>query len=882
MALVHLVVRRGRQVVVSKMLDRGTYRIGRWKEGQTDSVPDIPIPGVESFISKQHCHLIVESGLIELVDGWPDGLARSTFGVYVNGMRVDRFEVEVGDHITLGDPTDAERHLEVELLSPEAITAPHTIARGQARGKDRGRELAQEIAKADERLRGGTETWPEKEQSDPTGGQAAAQPTVELQDPWTPPLEVGSSEDDTGFIPEHAPLEYTGGVRPTEHLPQMTSRGSTSDQTEIATREAEVEVIRGLSQADAERLGLPEDRAGYRGRRFRLHQYQQELVIGREHSCDIVIYDTDPASQRRISRQHARIEYRPEEGSFRLYNRSGNGTIVRRLRQPVMDDALLTDRDVIVIGSTALRITISQMERQPLTGGRRRAVMGLVAAGAMLLAAGLGAGALHFQRSAGHRGLLAPAIRWSRVVSSSPDCRVAVAVGRLAGTAARGVAAVTSDGRVQALDGISGTPLWSQTPSLGGAPTAIVTADLDGDGLDELVVTSAATGGESGQVSVLAGGSGQLRWAAPAGCRENCSYFGIPVVTDITGDGSPELLVSGDRHGRGFLAAVNGRTGTTMWVFEGSSERGLGAVRTGIVLAEPEVGAPPVVAAAADDGTVFILDAVNGSMRATAELRSGPIGFAALGDTTGNGRRELVLLSRAYALSVIDVNSGKEAGTWVMSQDLFGVPSFVADRRPATAPLLVDLDADGRLDVVVANPGRLEDVNTVHARSGAGLGELWSVGVGNGLVLAPPAAAELSGDDTADVVLLVSYPDRRQVTLQVVNGRDGRVLSRLDMPDSLATTAAPLLADLNGNGVLDCTVALEGGKVSVVSLGVQQASSGSWGWPRGDAGNTGVAQAVPRSGLPVLLLASVGFVLLGVTALGAALWVRRRVQWAFT
>jgi len=867
--------------LVSQALDRGTYRVGRWKHGQTDSVPEIPISGAESFISKQHCHFIVEPGLIEVVDGWPDGLARSTFGVYVNGVRVDRFEVEVGDQIVLGDPTDPERHVWVELAPAGAATAPHAIPQISAAVEDRGRELAKEIARVEVKLRGGATAWAAEEAKDPPGEQAAAPSPVVRQDPWSMPHAAAAPEDDTGFIAEHHVSEYTGGVRPTEHLPQVGSVGPTPDQTEIATREAEVEVIRGISQADAERLGLPEDRAGYRGRRFRLHQHQQELVIGRENSCDIVIYDTDPAVQRRISRQHARIEYRPEEGSFRLYNRSGNGTIVQRLRQPVMDDAVLTDRDVIVIGSTALKITISQMERQPLTGARRRAVLGLVAAGAVLLATGLGAVAWHVQRSAGQHGRLAPTVRWSRAVSSAPESRVATAVGRLAGTAARDVAVSTSDGGVLALDGVGGNPLWSQRPALEGAPTAVIAADLDGDGLDEVVVASAASAAQGGKVSVLAGGSGQLRWTASAGCRGSCSYFGPPVIADITGDGLPELLVAGESGGQGFVAAVNARTGQTLWAFDGSSGRGLGAVRTGIAMAAPQLGAPPVVVAAGDDGVVVMLDAVNGSLRGMAELRSGPIGFPALGDVTGDGSRELILLSRAYALAVMDVATGKELGTWVMSQDLFGVPPAVADRRPVTAPLLVDLDGDTRLDVVVANPGRQEDVNTVHARSGAGLGELWSIGVGNGLVLAPPAAAELSGDGTPDVVLLVSYPGRRQVTLQLVSGRDGRVLSGLDVMGSPAATAPPLLVDLTGQGVLDCVVGLEGGTVSAVSLGVLQSLAGSWAWPRGDAGHTGEAPALPKAGIPVLLIAGVGGVLLGLAALGGALWVRRRVQWAF-
>ena len=103
-------------------------------------------------------------------------------------------------------------------------------------------------------------------------------------------------------------------------------------------------------------------------------------------------------------------------------------------------------------------------------------------------------------------------------------------------------------GRVEFLDGATGKPKWDSFPVPGLGWQAVVAADLDGDGADELVLQVGPT-----QLGALAcrGGSPRLLWqvALPAAPARS-------IVADLDGDGLAELLVS---CADGTLVALGGR-----------------------------------------------------------------------------------------------------------------------------------------------------------------------------------------------------------------------------------------------------------------------------------------------------------------------------------
>ena len=83
----------------------------------------------------------------------------------------------------------------------------------------------------------------------------------------------------------------------------------------------------------------------------RLRAAPNVTLIGRDAACDVVLSETT------VSRQHARIERRPDRWLFR--NLSANGTLLNK--KPV-DEAVLADGDEIRIGAkTRLRFVVEEV-----------------------------------------------------------------------------------------------------------------------------------------------------------------------------------------------------------------------------------------------------------------------------------------------------------------------------------------------------------------------------------------------------------------------------------------------------------------------------------------------------------------------------------------
>ncbi len=911
-----IVVRLGDQVVARYDLPPGIYKIGRSSEGQKGRGPEISIPEAARTVSKRHCHIIVGTDDVEIIDGWPNSVLNSAHGVHLAGQRVERGSIVAGGAL-LGDPTVRSEHVVVELVDQPGSASPpenEKVSTTMAYSPSAPGNAAQ-VRPQPEPVRPAvvpvpaatkpstTVVPPSTPASPPTvmisvpsaaihTPRQADEPLVPSPEPDRPSPTLPSPDAPTAAIHSPRPAKPRQADeplvpspepdRPTAPTAPLTAE---SEPTEIATKEAELDVLRGISRGQAERAELPDQKAGFQGRRFRLHQLQQELVIGREPSCDVVLFDPDQEGNRKISRQHARVEYRPEEGLFRLYNRSGNGTVLRRLPAPVMGDTVLNDRDVMVFGKTEIQIRISGYEESGAAGGRRWLFVSLMTLAILLVAGGLGLVGISLSNDLPWQG--SGVVELSQVWTYQADSRspgaAAVGVGPCTDPAQVEVVVATADGSLQALQGLGGNPVWPDPPRLRGTICdAPVVADLDGDGRAEVVVATGEPDQGRGELSLVNGNDGEIRWHDSPGCDErSCAFPARPALADIDGDGVKEIVAGGMSDYTGFVVAVDSQTGNLKWRFPGPDSTRIGPVRTAVAVGEVGAGQLCVVAAS-DDNKVYALAASDGSLIAASSVRSAAMSAPALGDVDGDGDLDVVVLNDEYAVIAVDgAIANLELGTKFMDRDIFPLPARVLRRVHPTAPVLSDLDGDGCDDVLVANPGRQEDVNILYALNGKNFEVLWSVDFGDRYVLVPPAAADLNRDGVADAIVVVSDLAQKSAMLQILSGQDRQSLGAFELEGGMAGNAGPIVADVNRDGTLDLAMGLEQGGVVLLSLAVQAPEEDPWPHARGDIGNSARLAVRPQTAPLPLLAGGASAAILGLILLASVVVVRRRNRWAY-
>jgi len=252
------------------------------------------------------------------------------------------------------------------------------------------------------------------------------------------------------------------------------------------------------------------------------------------------------------------------------------------------------------------------------------------------------------------------------------------------------------------------------------APPAV--GDATGDGDPEVLVAGDG-------LSVL-DRDGEVVWTAPLPGAPAAA----PAVGDVAGDGDPEVVVAvrvGD--GGRLLAFDDG--GERLW------ESRIDGPIDGLALADTRRGAVAVTAAA---GEVHAIEGTDGSTRWEALLQDGPVRVGnvegnrvfvggagavwalellegdvvwrqsiagddpitrpAVGDATGDGEAEVLAVATDGTIAALDATDGSVRARGVR------------DTVVTVAPIAVDLDGDGRTELVVRDAeGRLFAVRTVDA-----------------------------------------------------------------------------------------------------------------------------------------------------------------------
>jgi len=353
----------------------------------------------------------------------------------------------------------------------------------------------------------------------------------------------------------------------------------------------------------------------------------------------------------------------------------------------------------------------------------------------------------------------------------------------------------------------NGQFIWLGKLSTGALPAQIVSADLEGNGLDDLVIRNAG----DGSLTIYMGNG--LGWFT---LTQN-----VPVgpgvadisVADVNQDGLRDILLANQTTGEvevmlnqgtaGFGPPTLYRAGTGLSAVSAASDTAPLSLTSlegtvGVAGAPTSGGPPDIVALNAGSDTIGVLDGLGGGRFANpiSLQTNGPT--LAVADLNDDGSADLAVLGP------------DDITIWVSNGAGGFVPSATYPVGPdPTALTVADVYGNGRSDLLVGNA--FGDVLVLLQQAN---GSFSTPAISDQTVSLAADNDPASGGPT----FVIANQAADSVVVQ--NGTQGKQTVLADRTTGLKVPGTPVLADLSGNGIMDAIILNSGGNSVLVFPGL--------------------------------------------------------------
>jgi len=300
---------------------------------------------------------------------------------------------------------------------------------------------------------------------------------------------------------------------------------------------------------------------------------------------------------------------------------------------------------------------------------------------------------------------------------------------------------------VYALDGKTGTEIWS-SPLLGGLFSGNpVIADLNGDGLQDIFICN-----QGGQIHIGYGGLANPEWST---LQVEDEIKGTPSAGDVDNDGLPEVLV-GTENGK--VLIFDGTKDNFSQIIDVNEEfqKAKGSffedhpIRQRIAIGKLNPDNYSDLVILTEQNHILAMDGKDFKRLWFDELESGYLGGSiappTLADLNSNGRLDVVLVTNDNTIIAYE-GSGRGGGQKKINW------GYIPENREQflSYPVLIDINKDKNIDVLVA--GFFGGLYILNGQNGKLIKGYTAINNIEEAIIGTPMVADLQSDKNLDILL---------------------------------------------------------------------------------------------------------------------------------